>query len=162
MAQAGFPKAQPTRRGLHVCLSADHQKTIFTQKLDPSNDWKGWEAFKRKQPPKYSVWMGQETTKRLQSTDQHRCSSQTSLSFLRRGPGWFFAVQDTKLERLGRHFPRRPDRTQAHSPGAQHELHGAGGVTVESQQLETGTGCGSQGHTNPRKSQARLFHTARW
>ena len=37
-----------------ICMSS-------LQKLDPSNDWKGWEVFKRKQPPKHSVGMRQET-----------------------------------------------------------------------------------------------------
>lgn len=68
------------------------------QKLDPSNDWKGWEVFKRKQPPKHSMGMRQKTTKRQQGMGQHKCTSQTSLSFLRSSPAWLFAVQDTKME----------------------------------------------------------------
>lgn len=72
---------------------------------------------------------------------QHKCNCQTSLSFLRRSPGWCFAVKDEKMERHGhgQHFPRRSDRNQACPPSVQHELHGADGVTAESQQLRTGT-----------------------
>lgn len=105
---------------------------------------KGWEVFKRKQPPKNSAGMrkttwrkkkkGQETTKRQQGMGQHKCSSQTSLSFFRRSSGWVFCSSGHKVgETLflkGQHFPKRPDRNQAHSPSVQRELHGTDGATA--------------------------------